>query len=400
MLPWKPTDQIELFDFLNSMSNKARDVLSEMDQEAQRRMSMQDRHEQSKIRFLMADICSLPKLSTARAHVKKMEAEGYVFERKTNNTTKPYVFSLRDVHAIYKYIGEPSHTEKRTSVGVCVAVPNLKGGTGKSTATINIGTGLVYERSLIRHRLKICIIDLDPQGSLSRGIGTNSVRNQSAFRAIVDTPSKEQLRSWLQPTKSEGLFVLPSNTSDAFLIREFASIAAGRGVSVTSMLYDNVIRHLEDEFDLILLDVAPHLDEVMLNILSCCHGMLVSTSPDLIDIDSTAKFIEGLPALFLPLDKTRLRPECFKFLFTRFDKNNDFHKEIHSFLLETFPRQLFGSFIPYGAPFKTSQITKESIYEIPFNDYDGGRQTIVNAVSAMNNVVQEFYKTFLNVDRN
>lgn len=388
--------RFDAMDFISAVSNAGGHIVDEIDAVATAFKQKDARKDRCLINFSMSRASKLPGLGSAPALIEKMEEAGYEFRRNEALKTRPYELSLADLRAMYRAAGVLSFGEKNNIAAVRVAVANLKGGVGKTTATANIAAGLMAVPELIQHQLRICVIDLDPQGSQSYNLGVNPVRNQSAFAAIAREASADTLKKWIQPTLLDGLHVLPANTSDAYIIRQFQTIARTKNVPLSELLERYVIRHLENDYDLILMDTAPHLDDMMMNVLASGEGLCVTTIPELVAVDSTAKFLEGFSSLFESIPDFRFNPKLFRVLFNQYDKRDvSTHGEVADLMVKTLPGSVFNYKIPMAQPFKTSQVTRETIYEIPPKLYNGDPDSLRSAVNAMTDVVIEFFDTYL-----
>src|SRR5690349_4918141 len=143
-----------------------------------------------------------------------------------------------------------------------IAMCNQKGGVGKTTSTINLGAALAaYGR-------RVLLVDLDPQGALSAGLGIASHELDHTIYNLMLEPST-QLTDVLVPTGIEGVDLIPANidlsAGEVQLINE-----VGREHTLTRAL-----KPLLHAYDYILIDCQPSLGLLTINALTCAQGVII-----------------------------------------------------------------------------------------------------------------------------
>src|SRR5690606_20787127 len=143
-----------------------------------------------------------------------------------------------------------------------VAMCNQKGGVGKTTTTINLGAALAdYGR-------KVLLVDFDPQGALSVGLGLDAHDlDLSIYNVLMDTSLKAA--DIVQKTPVEGMDLLPANidlsAAEIQLVTEVGrEQALGR-----------ILAPLVDEYDVMLIDCQPSLGLLTVNALTAADGVVV-----------------------------------------------------------------------------------------------------------------------------
>lgn len=142
-----------------------------------------------------------------------------------------------------------------------IAVFNQKGGTAKTTSTINIG----YNLSKKFHTL---LVDMDSQSNLSQGIFDRSISHLSKniYKVLNNTiPIQDSILE----TKYKNLHLIPSNLELANIDIEFSNFIARE-----SILKKNIIE-IEDHYNFILFDCSPTIGIATLNVLSACDYLII-----------------------------------------------------------------------------------------------------------------------------
>jgi chromosome partitioning protein len=142
-----------------------------------------------------------------------------------------------------------------------IAMANQKGGVGKTTTTINMGACLAEQG------YRVLIVDLDPQGNASTGLGLNTREMETSVYDVLlhDTPMED----CLEPTAVRNLFVAPSNLDLAGAEIELVP-AMGRETRLKK-----AIESVLDQFDYVLIDCPPSLGLLTVNGLTAAREVIV-----------------------------------------------------------------------------------------------------------------------------
>ncbi len=142
-----------------------------------------------------------------------------------------------------------------------IALANQKGGVGKTTSAVNISAALGALGK------KVLLIDVDPQGNSSSGVGINKKNMKlSTYDVLIGRASADSV---VTPTKFNNLFVMPTNINLAGAEFELVS-SEGR----ESRLKD-AISSIRDQYDYILIDCPPSLGMLTINALVAADGVIV-----------------------------------------------------------------------------------------------------------------------------
>lgn len=156
-----------------------------------------------------------------------------------------------------------------------VAITNQKGGTGKTTTAINLGT------SLVSLRKKVLLIDLDPQANLTYSFGINSPPE-----TVVEVlQGKKTLQTIL--VKKEGLFIAPSSVSLADL-----EISLVNKIGRESVL-KNRLKGLKG-YDYVFIDCPPSLSILTINALNAAQEVVIPLEMEILSLEGLAKLLDTI----------------------------------------------------------------------------------------------------------
>jgi chromosome partitioning protein len=215
-----------------------------------------------------------------------------------------------------------------------LSVSNQKGGVGKTTTTINLGTALaaVGERVLI--------VDLDPQGNASTGLGVpRQHRRTTSYDVILNGMSA---RDAAVPTSVPGLSIVPSDADLSGVELELA------GAERRSFRLRDAFRALrsdtaEDRFTYVLIDCPPSLNVLTVNAMAAADAVLVPLQCEFFAL-------EGLTQLMRTIDLVRgsLNPklEIQGVVLTMFDRRNSLSEQVAQDVRAHFGDTVYDTVIP------------------------------------------------------
>lgn len=232
-----------------------------------------------------------------------------------------------------------------------LAVANQKGGVGKTTTTINLGAALAEVGK------KVLLIDLDPQGNASTGLGVDhDARDVTTYELIAGdvTPAEA-----IQQTNVENLWIVPATTdlssADIELIsnekRSFLLRDALRQTAMDSF-----------EFDYILIDCPPSLNILTVNAMVAADGVVVP-------LQSEFFALEGLSQLMLTIRDIRetanknLRIEGIAL--TMYDKRNNLSQQVETDARDNLGDLVFKTVIP-----RNVRLSEAPSFAAPVLTYD------------------------------
>ncbi len=252
----------------------------------------------------IAGIFRIASSRKARDELNKIEkSEDVTFGRAANNQ---FALTPDEVHWLCGHFKIPPYSALGKRAFVMNNI-NLKGGVGKSTSGCMIADGLTKSVDHISKQMRILIIDLDPQGSATKHF-LGDFRSAALFQSAITLMASESTDldlinelSIVKDTSNKNVHIIPCTTDDGFLSEQLSEVAEEQGIEVHEMLYERVIKPVEYQYDVIILDAGPHMDNVLRASIGASDGLLTPIPPKEFDFDSTLKFFERFPEIFTSL---------------------------------------------------------------------------------------------------
>jgi chromosome partitioning protein len=232
-----------------------------------------------------------------------------------------------------------------------IAVVNQKGGVGKTTTTINLGAALA------EHGRKVLLVDLDPQGNASTGLGIDpEAREFTSYELLT---AEVDLNQVILSTSAANLSIVPATIDLSSAEIDLAT--AGRR---SFLLHDALRRSEMNEygFDFILVDCPPSLSLLTVNAMVAAHSVLVP-------LQSEFFALEGLSQLMLTVREVRqtanpdLRIEGI--VLTMYDARNNLSQQVENDARENLGELVFETIIP-----RNVRISEAPSFSVPVLKYD------------------------------
>ena len=228
-----------------------------------------------------------------------------------------------------------------------IAIFNQKGGVGKTTSTINLGA------SLAELGRRVLLVDFDPQGGLSLGLGVNAHSlslEQTVYYALM-TPTADIDQIVLKSSVA-GLDFLPAN-------RDLGTAETTLGAEIGGQQYlKRALTPLKEFYDVILIDCQPTMGQLTIN-------ALVASDEVIVPLQCEYFALHGFIELKGNLDKVKsfLNPDLklIGILATMYDRKTLHNREVLSAILEKYPEDVFETIIAKTIRFPETTVVGEPI---------------------------------------
>ena len=234
-----------------------------------------------------------------------------------------------------------------------ISVINQKGGVGKTTTVINLAAGLSLQGK------KVLVIDLDPQGNATTGLGISNIENTDKTIYSVLSGTKK-INEIIQKTEFDNIDLVSSNVDLSGL--EVETAGDSRRAFILKEQLMAYLNDFRDKYEYVLIDCPPSLSLLTVMALVTSHSLVVPLQTEFFAL-------EGLTQLMKTIDriKLNLNPELKieGILLTMYDKRNKLSGQVEQEARDYFKDKVYKSVVP-----RNVRLSEAPSHGVPVLMYD------------------------------
>ncbi|MBO7720274.1 ParA family protein [Candidatus Saccharibacteria bacterium] len=229
-----------------------------------------------------------------------------------------------------------------------ICITNQKGGVGKTTTAVNLGYFLAKDK------FRTLIVDFDPQGNASSGLGVNKAKLKATMTEVLI--GKAQLADSIVETKTKNLWVAPTTPELANAEVEIANMK-GKFAQLK-----NAIKTVEQNFDYVIIDSPPSLSLLTVNGMIAANYLLLPVQTEFYALEGVAQLLDSMK-----LVKKALNPDLklLGVLATMYDKRTSLSVEVLAEVKKYFKDKVFNTTIP-----RNVRVAEAPSHGVPVGNYD------------------------------
>ena len=220
-------------------------------------------------------------------------------------------------------------------MGKIIAFVNQKGGVGKTTSSINLAAslGLLGKKTLL--------IDLDPQGNSTPGVGVNKGELEcSSYELLVD---RVDVRKTVVKTKFKNLYLIPASINLAGADMELMELSRMESEFVPQLQLKRQLKDIEKDFDYIILDCPPSLGLITTNALAAANSVIIPVQCEFFALEGIMQLLNSIM-----IAQKKLNPslDIEGVLLTMLDNRTNLGLEVVEEIKSYFKEKVYDTIIP------------------------------------------------------
>ncbi len=232
-------------------------------------------------------------------------------------------------------------------MGKIISIANQKGGVGKTTTAINLSTVLA------KRNKKTLLIDTDPQGNATSGVGANKDSEKSIYNVLIEETAIKEV---IVKTNVKNLDICPSNIN-----------LAGAEVELVSMMSREMrlkekLDEIKDDYDYIIIDCPPSLGLITLNAFTASNSVLIPVQCEYYALEGLGQLLNTIKLVKKHLNKNL---EVEGALLTMFDTRTNLSRQVVDEVKRYFADKVYKTVIP-----RNVKLSEAPSYGMPITVYD------------------------------
>ena len=233
------------------------------------------------------------------------------------------------------YICIKEKMKKGEKMGKIIAFVNQKGGVGKTTSSINLAAslGLLGKKTLL--------IDLDPQGNSTTGVGVNKGELESSiYELLVD---KTDIKKVVAKTKFKDLYLIPASINLAGVDMELMELSRSNPEFVPQLQLKKYLSEIKEVFDYIILDCPPSLGLITTNALAASNSVIIPVQCEFFALEGIMQLLNSIM-----IAQKKLNPslDIEGVLLTMLDNRTNLGLEVVEEIKSYFKEKVYDTIIP------------------------------------------------------
>lgn len=233
-------------------------------------------------------------------------------------------------------------------MGKIIAVTNQKGGVGKTTTAVNLSSALGAMNK------KVLLVDIDPQGNATSGLGISKVDNdKSSYEVMLGQITAQDAAV---ATEFKNLSIVPSDIKMAVADLEISELENRESILKRGLA------GVRDNYDFIIIDCPPSLNLITINALNAADSILVPIQCEYYALEGLAQLTNTVSRIKRTYNS---HLEIEGVLFTMYDGRLNLTQEVAEQVKKFFPKQVFKTVIP-----RTVRLSEAPSFGQPINYFD------------------------------